>query len=94
MRAAARLGVALLVAGCAGLPEGLEPADREAFEVAAETLDCRLVTVEDYDAVAFQAALSREEVLRLAGAALGAGRAERLPEGGIRITAGPCAGKN
>ncbi len=81
----------LTLAACDTPPDGTEKDDVAFFEEAVASIGCTLVTGPDYNTVQFQADLTREQVLALAGYELGAGRAERLESGGIRLTAGPCA---
>lgn len=81
----------LAVSACLPAPEGTERGDLEYFEAAVAANNCKLVKSADYYSVQFEAGLTREQVLAFAGQELGAGRAERLEGGGIRLTAGPCA---
>ena len=86
------LGLAVLaVSGCLPTPEGTDKDDVTYFEEAVAANNCKLVKSSDYYSVQFEAGLTREQVLEFAGYELGAGRAERLEGGGIRLTDGPCA---
>jgi hypothetical protein len=82
---------AAALAACDAPPEDTSKDDVTFFEEAVASIGCTLVSGPDYNTVQFQADLTRAQALALAGYELGAGRAERLESGGIRLTAGPCA---
>jgi hypothetical protein len=85
----------LTVAACTQpLPTGAAEDDLAAFEQAVATINCQLVKGSHYNTVQFQTGMTREQVSGMASYALGAGRAEKLESGGIRLTAGPCAKGN
>lgn len=82
---------AVTVSGCLPTPEGTDKDDLIFFEEAVAANNCKLVKSSDYYSVQFEAGLTREQVLEFAGYELGAGRAERLEGGGMRLIDGPCA---
>ena len=85
------LGALCAVAACQVAPEGSTADDVIFFEEALATIGCRLRTDADFRTVEFQAGLTRQQVLDIAGQSLGTGRAERVEdEGGIRLIKGPC----
>lgn len=95
--------VVLMIAGCAALAGCDEQAlatlggatstaeQRESYLAAVATTDCVLIDQRQYGAVEFQADLTREEVIEITQFYLAIGNAERLPEGGVKVTTGPCA---
>lgn len=62
-----------------------------AYDAAVASIGCNMVGESDYLAVEFQADLTREESVAFTEAKLSSGKAERLPDGGVRITSGACA---
>ena len=64
---------------------------RADYLAAVATTDCVLIDQRQYGAVEFQAGLTREETIEITQFYLAFGGAERLEEGGVRITTGPCA---
>lgn len=95
--------VVLMIAGCAALAGCDEQAlatlggatstseQRESYLAAVATTDCVLIDQRQYGAVEFQADLTREEVIEITQFYLAIGNAVRLPEGGVKVTTGPCA---
>ena len=85
------------LAGCdentmAALGGATSTAEQRADYLAAvATTDCVLIDQRQYGAVEFQAGLSREETIEITQFYLAFGGAERLEDGGVRITTGPCA---
>lgn len=80
----------VLAAGCSGPPEGTTQDTVSDFMLAASTIGCELVHDSDYAPVEFQAGITREQALEITGFLLAQGDAVSLPDGGVRITAGPC----
>lgn len=82
----------LALSACVTPPEGATVDDVTYFEAAVATIGCTLTTDADFRTVEFQAGLTRQQVLDIAGQALATGRAERAEDGkGVRLIAGPCA---
>ncbi|MAC78919.1 MAG: hypothetical protein CML66_12735 [Rhodobacteraceae bacterium] len=85
------------LAGCdeqalATLGGATSTADQRAdYLSAVATTDCVLIDQRQFGAVEFQANLTRQEVIEITQFYLAIGNAERLPEGGVRVTTGPCA---
>ncbi|MEM8981342.1 MAG: hypothetical protein AAGD04_17855 [Pseudomonadota bacterium] len=80
-----------LIAGCGAPPEGTSQDNVSDFMLAASTIGCELVHDSDYAPVEFQAGITRDQALEITGFLLAQGDAVSLPDGGVRITAGPCA---
>lgn len=85
------LGSVALLAGCAVAPEGTTQDNVADFMTAAATIGCELKYDSDYAPVEFQAGLTHDQAREIAGFLLAKGDAQPLPEGGIRVTSGPCA---
>ncbi|MEO0370763.1 MAG: hypothetical protein AAF231_04825 [Pseudomonadota bacterium] len=85
------LGLVAVLAGCAVTPEGTSQDNVADFMVAAATIGCEIKYDSDYAPIEFQAGLSKEQALEIAGYLLARGDAQSLPDGGLRVTAGPCA---
>lgn len=80
------------LAACVTPPEGSTIDDVTFFEEAVATIGCTLITDADFRTVEFQAGLTRQQLLDIAGQSLATGRAERADDGkGVRLIAGPCA---
>jgi hypothetical protein len=90
-----RFSVALvgfgLLAGCVVPPQGTTRDDLAIYEGAARTLNCTLVTEGDFLAMEMQTGLARQQLLDITGRYLSTGGAERLPDGGVKLTTGACA---
>ncbi|MEM7732337.1 MAG: hypothetical protein AAF280_06075 [Pseudomonadota bacterium] len=85
------LGCMAALAGCAAAPEGTSQDNVSDFLVAAATIGCEIKYDSDYAPIEFQAGISHEQALGIAGFLLARGDAQSLPDGGLRVTAGPCA---
>lgn len=85
------IGFGALLIGCASAPDGTSQDNVADFIVAAHTIGCELRYDSDYAPIEFQAGLSREQALEISGYLLARGDAVAIPEGGVRVTAGPCA---
>lgn len=82
----------MTLSGCLGLvPEGTTAEDIAAYEAATATIGCKMVGEPDYLAVEFQAGLTREQSTAITTFMLANDRAEKLPDGGVKITSGACA---
>jgi hypothetical protein len=81
----------LPLAACAMTPEGVEPEDIAEYELAAATIGCQMVTEADYQPVELQAGLTREQTTAITSYLLSTGKAERLDNGGVKLTTGACA---
>ncbi|MEO1399369.1 MAG: hypothetical protein AAFU56_10970, partial [Pseudomonadota bacterium] len=79
-----------LIAGCSAPPEGTSQDTVSDFMLAASTIGCELVHDSDYAPVEFQTGITREQALEITGFLIARGDAVSLPEGGVRITSGPC----
>ncbi|MFB9150781.1 hypothetical protein [Roseovarius ramblicola] len=79
------------LAACAALPPGTTEADLARFDAAADSLGCTLRDEGDYLAMEIQTGLARQQLLELAAYRLTTGGAERLPDGGVKLTTGACA---
>jgi hypothetical protein len=85
-------GLALLsLAACDIPPEGTTPENIAEYEIAVASIGCELVGESDYLPVEFQAGLTREQSTAITSYMLSTGKAERLPEGGVKLTTGACA---
>ena len=85
------LGLLGLTAACALPPDGVSEVDLARYDSAVTSLGCTLVTEPDYLAAGIQTGLTREQLLEVTAYKLSSGGAERLPEGGIKLTTGACA---
>lgn len=85
------LGSVAALAGCAVAPEGTSQDNVSDFLVAAASIGCELKYDSDYAPVEFQAGLTHDQARSIASFLLARGDAQPLSEGGIRVTAGPCA---
>lgn len=82
----------MALSGCLGImPEGIKAEDVAAYQAAAATIGCKMVGEPDYLAVEFQAGLTREQSTSITSFMLANDRAEKLPDGGVKITSGACA---
>ncbi|HKK86553.1 MAG TPA: hypothetical protein VJ942_13630 [Roseovarius sp.] len=85
-------GLALVsLAACDVPPEGTTAENLAEFEMATASIGCTLVGESDYLPVEFQADLTREQSTAITSYMLSTGKAERLPEGGVKLTTGACA---
>lgn len=84
------IGLGVVLAGCAGAPEGTSQDNVSDFIVAAHSIGCELKYDSDYAPIEFQAGLSKQQALDISSYLLARGDAQALPEGGVRVTAGPC----
>lgn len=84
-------GIFTLIAGCAVAPEGTSQDNVADFLIAAASIGCVLKHESDYAPVEFQAGLTRQQALNISGFLVARGDAQSLPDGGVRVTAGPCA---
>ena len=92
LRVSAIGGLALLsLAACDVPPEGTTAENVAEFELAAASIGCTLIGESDYLPVEFQAGLTREQSTAITSYMLSTGKAERLPEGGVKLTTGACA---
>lgn len=80
-----------LTAACALPPEGVSKEELALYDGAVTSLGCTLVTEPDYLAAGLQTGLTRQQLLDVTAYKLASGAAERLPEGGIKLTTGACA---
>jgi len=80
-----------LTAACALPPQGVSTQNIAAYEAAVASLGCEMVTESDYIPVEFQTGLTRQQVLDITAYKLASGGAERLPDGGVKLTTGACA---
>jgi len=80
-----------LTAACALPPKGVSTQDIAAYEAAVASVGCEMVTEADYIPVEFQTGLTRQQVLDITAYKLSSGGAERLPDGGVKLTTGACA---
>ncbi len=85
-------GLGLLsLAACDIPPEGTSVENIAEYEMAVASIGCELVGESDYLPVEFQAGLTREQSTAITSYMLTTGKAERLPEGGVKLTTGACA---
>ncbi|MEL7253134.1 MAG: hypothetical protein AAFZ04_03420 [Pseudomonadota bacterium] len=87
----APLGCLAVLAGCAAAPEGTSQDNVTDFLVAAASIGCEIKYDSDYAPIEFQAGLTHEQALGIAGFLVARGDAQSLPDGGLKVTAGPCA---
>ena len=80
-----------LTAACALPPQGVSTQDIVAYDTAVASVGCTLVGESDYLPVEFQTGLTRQQVLDITAYKLSSGGAERLPDGGVKLTTGACA---
>ncbi|SEQ39566.1 hypothetical protein [Thalassovita taeanensis] len=80
-----------LLAGCAVPPQGTSAEDLANYEAAVASIGCVMFGESDYLPVEFQTGLTREQVIALTQYELAAGKAEKLPEGGVKLITGACA---
>ena len=86
-------GVTLLaLSGCALPPEGTNSQNIAEYEAAVASIGCVMKHESDYLPVELQAGLTREQTLAITKYELAAGRAVNLPDGGVKLTTGACAG--
>ncbi|WP_306154936.1 hypothetical protein [Roseovarius sp. MMSF_3281] len=88
--ALAGLGL-LTLAACDIPPEGTTPENIAEYEIAVASIGCELVGESDYLPVEFQAGLTREQSTAITSYMLTTGKAERLPDSGVKLTTGACA---
>ena len=80
----------LALAACGAItPRGVTREDIARY--AAASIGCVMAREADYLPVERQAGLTRRQSLKIGSWLLKAGKAEPLPGGGIRLTAGACA---
>lgn len=79
------------VAGCATLPNDVTAQDLLNYETAVASVGCVMHGESDFLPVEFQTGLSREQVIALTQYELTLERAEKRPEGGVKLTTGACA---
>jgi len=91
LRAATLLCALSAVAACAAPPPGTTAEDVARFDAAGNSLGCILRDEGDYLALEIQTGLARQQLLDLAAYRLSTGGAERLPDGGVKLTTGACA---
>jgi hypothetical protein len=89
--AAAALAALPLASACALPPEGTTEADRAAYDAAVASVGCTLRTDADYAPVELQTGLTRQQIMDISRYRVAQERAVPTPEGGVRLTAGPCA---
>ena len=82
---------AAFLAGCALPPKGVSQSDIANFEAALASVDCDLQYESDYLPIELQTGLTRQQVQEIASYEVAAGKAERLPGGGVKLTTGACA---
>jgi hypothetical protein len=80
-----------VLVACAPPPPGTTQEDAARFDAAAGSLGCTLRDEGDYLAMEIQTGLARQQLLDLAAYRLSTGGAERLPDGGVKLTTGACA---
>ncbi|MFD1158262.1 hypothetical protein [Roseovarius aestuarii] len=85
-------GIAIGLSGCALPPDGVSQQDIANYEAAVASIGCVMAHESDYLPVEFQAGLTREQTLAITKYELAAERAVSLPEGGVKLTTGACAG--
>ncbi|MEQ9260001.1 MAG: hypothetical protein RIG84_13005 [Roseovarius sp.] len=90
-RAGAVAAAALLLAGCAGTPDGVTEESIARYEAAVVSIGCEMKYESDYLPVELQAGLTREQVSAINGYMLARDKAVRLEDGGMRLTTGGCA---
>jgi len=76
---------------CAAPPPGTTAEDAARFDAAAQSLGCTLRDEGDYLALEVQTGLVHQQLLDLAAYRLTTGGAERMPDGGVKLTTGACA---
>jgi hypothetical protein len=91
LRLAFGLSAAVLIAGCAMVPEGVSDQDLVRYDAAVQSLGCSIVTEPDYLAAEIQTGLSRAQLLDITAYKLASDEAQRLPGGGVELTTGVCA---
>jgi hypothetical protein len=85
-------GFALVsLAACDVPPEGTTPENVAEYELAVASIGCELVSDSDYLPVEFQAGLTREQSTAITAYMLSTDKAERLANGGVKLTTGACA---
>ncbi len=85
-------GIAALgLVACTPAPDGVERDQIALFEYAVAAQGCRIRTAQQYHTVGFEAGISREQAIAIAGYELAADRAQQLEDGTLVLTEGPCA---
>ncbi|WP_111732710.1 hypothetical protein [Roseovarius amoyensis] len=84
-------GAALLLAACAGAPEGVSEEMIADYVTAAATIGCEMKYDSDYLPVELQAGLTRQQTLDITTYLLATDRAVNQPDGGVKLTTGACA---
>ena len=87
----AATGSALVLAGCGIPPDGTSAEDVSRYQAAVASIGCEMVSEADYLPVELQADLTREQSTAITSYMLSTGQAERLPNGGVKLTTGACA---
>ncbi|MFD1344247.1 hypothetical protein [Litorisediminicola beolgyonensis] len=82
--------LALGLAACETLPEGIEEEDVARYDAAVATIGCDMVSEADYLPVELQAGLNRQQVLDITAMKVERQEALRLENGGVRVVSGPC----
>ena len=85
------LALPLVLAGCAGVPEGVSEENIADYLAAAASVGCVMKYDSDYLPVEFQAGLTRQQTLDITSYLLATDKAVTLPEGGVKLTTGACA---
>ncbi|MDR9394196.1 MAG: hypothetical protein RI571_07700 [Roseovarius sp.] len=81
----------VLTSACALPPQGVTRDQIGHYEKAVASIGCELVYDSDYLPVELQADLTRAQVVEITQYQLAAGKAERLANGGVKLTTGACA---
>ena len=89
--AAVAVGAILLSGGCAMPPEGVSAEDVAEYKAAVASIGCEMVSESDYLPVELQAGLTRQQAKDITAYLLASGEAERLENGGAKLTTGACA---
>ncbi len=84
-------GVVFLAGGCALPPEGVSAEDVAEYKSAVASIGCEMVSESDYLPVELQAGLTRDQAKDITAYLLASGEAERLENGGAKLTTGACA---
>lgn len=87
----AMAGAGLLLAACAGMPEGVSEEMIADYVTAAATIGCVMKYDSDYLPVELQAGLTRQQTLDITTYLLATDRAVTQPDGGVKLTTGACA---
>jgi len=91
IRVAAACSALGLLAACAIPPQGVTQDQLQWYDEAVASVGCKMVGESDYQPVALQTGLTREQLLKIGSYKLAAEQAVELDDGGIQLTTGACS---